>query len=212
MRRAILTVVSGALLTAPHVAKARNRPAVTWTVDRVADPITGITRCTVVALDRAGRTRFTRTGALYPVVEMHSELGLLVGVSSGGRVRLPTGDILWRVDDRPFRTLRAVDNPASESVDAEGSDPATIAIAEATRLAASFSATSTMASGDTAREILQEMLAGRSLVFRQQGGTAYGLVDSRVTEVAQITREGVVPYPIDESFRSGLRECGIDVE
>jgi hypothetical protein len=205
-----LPMAAAAALLTTVQADARRGPVETWTVNRVTDPITGMTRCTVAALDRVGRTRFTRTGAIYPVIEMNSELGLLVGVSSGGPIRVPTGDILWRIDDRPFRTLRAVDNPVSGHDGATGVDPASSAIVQANRLAASFSATSTMTSGATAREMLAEMLAGRQLIYRQNNAAAgYGLVDSRATEVGQITRDGIVPYMLDQTFRAGLVACGI---
>src|SRR5690606_38699484 len=83
-----------------------------WSVSRTSDPITGVSSCVVTAYDTAAGLKYSRFGFLYPVVENNSKLGLLVGVSSGGKMRLPTGDILWRVDDNPHRTLRAADNPA----------------------------------------------------------------------------------------------------
>jgi len=75
----------------------------------------GSETCVVAAYDRGAGLRFSRTGYLYPIVEMHPVHGLLVGVSSGGRFRLPTGDIVWRVDGRPYRELKAANNPASPS-------------------------------------------------------------------------------------------------
>lgn len=40
-----------------------------------------------------GRSTKKATGALHPVIESSSPYGLLVGVSSGGRFRLPTGGL-----------------------------------------------------------------------------------------------------------------------
>jgi hypothetical protein len=205
---AAAVILSG---VAASTAEARRRPAATWSVSRSSDPITGVTRCTVAALDRAGRIRFTRIGAIYPVVEMNSRFGLLVGVSSGGQVRLPTGDILWRVDDRPFRTLRAQDNPIAEA-STGSADPANGALAQAYRLSAAMTATSTMASAGLAREMLEELLIGRELIYRQSTAAAdVGLANPNSSAVGQITREGLVPYKLDDSFREGLRTCGVQV-
>ena len=44
---------------------------------------------------------YTRVGALYPFVDQKGAHGLLVGVASGGRIRVPSGDILWRIDEQP---------------------------------------------------------------------------------------------------------------
>jgi hypothetical protein len=116
--------------------------------------------------------KFTRVGYLYPVVERNSKLGLLVGVRSGGRVPIPIGDVLWRVDDRPFRELKAADNPRGAAPVAAyrtGNEAADKAMADALAMASGLSSTATVASGDRAREMLAEMLAGQSLIFRQAG-------------------------------------------
>lgn len=155
---------------------------------------------------------FSRTGALYPFVENSSTHGLLVGVSSGGRMRLPTGDIVWRVDDRPFRTLAAADNPPGMNKPSlPQQDAATAQLVEQQlRLIAAFTATSTVAGGDTARAILDEMLAGGGLVFRAAAATtSYGLPTGAEQSVGRVTKDGLRPYPLDDSFRAGLAACGI---
>ena len=212
-------IVAAALISgaAASPAEAGRRVASTWSANRTTDPITGVTRCTVAAFDRVGGTRFTRTGAIYPVVEMNSQLGLLVGVSSGGRIRVPTGDIVWRIDDLPFRTLRAEDNPVAAQAESEQSNASVAAMqsgmAQINRLTAAMTATSTMASGQLAREMVSEMLNGRQLIYRRATtGAAFGLTDPNTTAVGQITREGLVPYPLDASFREGLQACGISAE
>lgn len=191
-----------------------------WQVSRVSDPVTGRTSCVVAAFDRAVGMRFTRTGYLYPMVENHPIHGLLVGVSSGGQFRLPTGDILWRVDDRPFRDLKAADNPPTQSAPIaipnlpSGNDAASKAmrdtIEQALRMSSGLAATSTMASGSKAREMLDEMLAGTSLIFRASASVPdYGLPSSNTYRVGQYTSKGLRPFPLDASFRAGLTACGI---
>lgn len=122
-------------------------------------------------------------------------------MSSGGRFRLPTGDILWRVDDNPFRELKAVDNPApagAMTASATGTDAASKAMEDmmalTSRLTAAATATSTLASGDRAREMLAEMLTGHSLLYRAAAAApAYGLPGSGAYRVGQITAKGQRP-------------------
>ncbi len=231
-----------AIAAMAHTATARSKGA--WSVVQTQDPITGRSTCAVSALDRIGGMRFSRVGMLYAVVETIPDAGLLVGVSSGGKVRLPVGDIVWRVDDRPYRTLRAIDNPAASGntgaapappVAVSGSDrgpaqegdsktpasPSNGAVAaysnvlEATmrqqsEMVTALTATATMASGEQAKAMLDEMLAGTSLLFRQQAATPlYGLPSANTYAVGQETLKGRKPIPIDQSFRNGLITCGI---
>lgn len=189
--------------------QAKKAPPATWQVMRNLDPVTGAASCAVVASDRAAGMSFTRTGMLYPVVEMNSELGLLVGVSSGGKFRVPTGDIVWRVDQLPFREIRAMDNPA-----AVNASPDPTGIVEMTaytmRFVASATATSTLAGGAKAREMLDEMLAGQGLLFRQKAATAqFGIPSAEVNSVGQITAKGLRPIPLDGTFRDALKACGV---
>lgn len=197
-------------------ADAKKRAAA-WQVVRAADPITRASTCAVVASDYVGKTRFTQIGALYPVVEMNSTYGLLVGVSSGGRFRLPTGDIIWSVDERPHRQIRAADNPSQHK--AVTTPPVPRATVEelteyAKRLTQQMTATSTMASGAKAREMLDEMLAGQSLLFRAEGsGPQTGLPDYSALVAGQRNEKGdLKPIPLDGSFREGLRVCGMEIE
>ena len=212
MRKPAITgVLAAAALLSPAVS-AKKAPKPVWQVSRTSDPITGATSCIVAVYDRSAGLSFSRTGALYPLVENSSTHGLLVGVSSGGRFRLPTGNIVWRVDDRPFRTLSAADNPAGMNVSAvpPGAAGMQQLVEQQMRLINAATATSTVASGETARAMLTEMLAGRGLVFRAAAATtSYGLPTGREREVGQATSDGVRPFPLDESFRAGLAACGI---
>lgn len=209
---AIATVITASVVTSGVSAKKAPKPA--WQVTRTSDPITGATSCVVAAYDRVAGTSFSRAGMLYPFVENSSVHGVLVGVSSGGRFRFPSGDIVWRVDDRPFRTLAAADNPAGVGVNASAmphNDTAmTKLVEQQMRLIVAATATSTAASGDTARAMLAEMVAGKGLVFRAAAATvSYGLPTGTEQQVGQITRDGLRPYPLDESFGAGLAACGI---
>jgi hypothetical protein len=152
---------------------------------------------------------FTRTGAIYPIVELNSKHGLLVGVSSGGRFRLPTGDILWRVDDLPYRELKAADNP-SDRESAIPADATALLTQQTMALAQSMTATSTVASGERAWAMLAELRQGHGLQFRQVGAaTGYGLRSEQAEATGIITKAGLRPWPIDASFQAALSTCGI---
>ena len=215
-----ITVIVLLALTAVAPAAAKGRAPQAWQATRTTDPVTGATRCVVTALDYFGRSRYSRTGFLYPVIEQHPDHGLLVGVSSGGRFRLPTGTILWRVDDRPFRELRAEDGPVT--VDTAVTVPAGTpqnsiaakamadAMALTNRMIMSTTATSTFAQGDRAKEMLAELLAGHGLLFRAKAAAPEtGLPGPGMYRVGQITKEGLRPVPLDESLRTSLKECGM---
>ena len=204
--RLIIAAVSVAIVATPVVAKER----AVWAASRSVDPITGKTSCVVAAYDGGKGLWFTRVGALYPIVEMNSDYGLVVGVSSGGGYRMPTGDILWRVDGLPFREIRAADNPGTRMAGVNPADTVTQVTQQSLALARSLTATSTVASGDPAWAMLEELRHGKGLQFRQAAAVgAYGLPQQRVAETGQITSKGLRPFALDASFQSALQTCGI---
>lgn len=219
--RTQLTLIAAATLAVFTPAAAKEKAPRTWIATRTTDPVTGVSRCVVSASDYAGKTRYTRTGFLYPVIENHPEHGLLIGVSSGGRFRLPTGTILWRVDDHPFRELRPEEGPVTPAAALpppsmpEGTNAATAkavneAMAMATRMAAGMSATSTFATGATARAMLAELREGHGLLYRAKAAAVdTGLPDSGAYRVGQVTQDGLKPIPVDESLVNSLAECAI---
>jgi hypothetical protein len=214
MRKTVLTAAIALAATALTGADARKTPKAAWQVTRSRDPITGASSCIVAAYDRASGISYSRTGALYPFVENSSVHGVLVGVSSGGRIRVPTGDIVWRVDDRPFRTLLAVDNPAAAapSTAAPNAPAMQQLVEQQMRLVVAATATSTVAGGETAGSMLAEMLEGHGLIYRAAAATAsYGLPTGREQQVGRITKDGLRAIPLDDSFRAGLASCGISV-
>jgi len=189
-------------------------PAPPWSSTVTTDPITGTRRCVVAAYDRVAGASYSRTGYLYPVIEFNSEFGLLVGVSSGGPIRFPVGDIVWRVDDRPYRELRAFNNPTQGSPPSgeTAADMTSARIAEtikyAQKLAATAGATATVASGEEAAAMLDEMLAGSTLVYRANRPNAqFGLPTGHEQRVGQWTSEGLRPIPLDATLRQSVEQC-----
>ena len=220
-RYSLAAAITATLLIAAP-ATAKDRVPRTWQATRTTDPVTGVSRCVVSALDYVGKTRYSRTGFLYPVIEKHPQHGLLVGVSSGGRFRLPTGTILWRVDEQPFREVRPEDGPMTADMSSAlpsgvmGQDPVAAkamadAMAMSGRMIMSATATSSFAMGDTARAMLAELRSGHGLLFRAKAAVAdTGLPDSGMYRVGQITKDGLKPVPLDASLHTALAECGME--
>lgn len=209
-----LLILATAMITPVTAADAKKKPHDIWEVSRSSDPITGATACIVAPLDRAAGMSFTRSGTLYPFVENSSTHGVLVGVSSGGRWRVPTGTIIWRVDDRPFRTISPGDGPVTPlAMPAGATTPMQTLVEQQQRIIAAATSTSTAAAGDTARQMLRELLAGRSLLFRQADATqGFGIPNGDAQSVGMMTKDGVVPIPLDESFRAGLTACSVAID
>ncbi|MBP6012140.1 MAG: hypothetical protein KBA31_07925 [Alphaproteobacteria bacterium] len=225
-RNIVISILAASLTSGCAMTPGEPLPlADAWTASKTTDPITSVSRCVVAVPDSVNvGTIFysTRIGRLYPFVESNSQLGLLVGVGSGGQFRMPVGDVVWRVDDKPFRTLRVMDNPGSANVavamparTGPASNPTEKAMREATdlglKMAQSITSSATVASGAKAKEMLAEMLEGKGLIFRSAAAApAYGLPSSTPYSVGQYTTtEGQRPIPIDESFRQSLAACGI---
>ena len=190
-----------------------------WTVTESVDPITSVSRCIVAPPDRACGTAYTRTGYLYPFVENNSELGLLVGVSSGGPIRVPPGDIVWRVDDKPHRTLDAVNTPtlgtASPPVDtSEMTDVVRqsfeTAMAASSGMISSIQNGTTAVDGENAQEMLAEMRAGSQLLYRSAAASqSMGLANPSTIAVGRYRDGEQEPFPLDASFESALQRCGL---
>lgn len=220
-RHSLAAAIAATLLIAIP-AFAKDKVPRTWQATRTTDPVTGVSRCVVSALDYVGKTRYTRTGFLYPVIEKHPRHGLLVGVSSGGRFRLPTGTILWRVDEQPFREVRPEDGPMTADMssaipagltgqDSVAAKAMADAMAVSGRMIMSATATSSFAMGDTARAMLAELRTGHGLLFRAKAAAAdTGLPDSGMYRVGQITKDGLKPVPLDASLQAALVECAIE--
>lgn len=205
------------LVAALHLTGCSTSSYETWSPTSTTDPITGVSRCVVAAYDRVGSFEFSQVNVLYPIVERNSKFGVLVGVSSGGGFRVPVGDVVWRIDQRPYRKLRQMDNPTTEPTSVNipsGPTPAEKAVNDylvfSQKFAQTITATSTVASGEQAKEMIAEMRAGRQLIYRVDVSAAsYGLPDNKPFEVGQYRDGKLTPIPLDESFHRALAACGI---
>lgn len=191
----------------------------TWVARSTDDPITGQARCTVLAPDRFRGRSFTRSLSLYPFVETASDRDLMVGVSSGGPVRVPPGDIQWRVDQNDHRTFHQAQTPVigdpSQWFDASTLPEDARAAYEASQQSAAGMLSSiqngiTAVDGDAAQRALAEMMAGSSLIFRSStSAPAAGVPSDQTHLVGQYRNGRLEPIPLDASFHAALAECGI---
>lgn len=168
-----------------------------WVAQKAQDPVTGVSRCVVVSPDAFGSFNYTRIFAFYPIVENHPKHGLLVGVSTGGTVGVPAGDIIWRVDNNKPVRLSAASNPSSGQSYFGVDIGATLAPA-------------TVASGAKARRMLAEMKSGTNLLFRQDApGQEIGIVRSSTYRAGEIDKGLPRPIPLDASFHAALEDCNL---
>lgn len=213
----LLTIVTLTLL----VGCSSGPPPKAWIVRANTDQVTGVQSCAVVAPDYSqsigGDTWYTTSiGSLYPFVEKRSDVGLIVGVVSGGRAKIPPGDIVWRVDQNPPRYL-SVNNTPSFGPQPQESDFSNLTAEQRSAIEASQAMISglmssiqqgvTAVSGEEAQEMLQEMKSGTALLFRAAAAPASG---GSVALAGQWREDGTLrPIPLGSDFAVALSECGV---
>lgn len=136
-----------------------------------------------------GGRAYTQSGRLYPFVGEYDGK-LVVGVRSGGTHRFPVGNVQLRIDDNPVWEISTTETPTdlySRSSAATGSPMGGMMQAALSPF--------TVATGDKAKEILKQMLAGRVLKYRTMGYYSQPGVSGQ--------------FNLDPSFRDSLLEAGI---
>ena len=168
-----------------------------WVARNQTDAVTGTNRCVVVKPDAFGGLDYTRAFHLYPVVEKHPKHGVLVGVSTGGNYPVPSGDILWRVDENKPILIKSAETPSNQKnyygVNISG-----------------ILSGSTLASGKKAQRMLEQLKQGKTLVFRQHvAGNDIGLPRANTGLAGEYVNGKLQPILLGETFRSALARCGI---
>ncbi|MEL1220074.1 hypothetical protein TVA88_13295 [Aeromonas hydrophila] len=190
-------------------ACASHAPKQTWIVVTDTDQFTDKTTCTVTTgTFYAGDIVYTLDGNYYPYIQK-DDSNIIIGVKSGGKIKIPVGNIQLRVDANPVWTITTDETMLLESsagvyaqppVYAENlSDEQKKAFAE-TYKAAMNSTTKIMSpftstTGDKAKTILAEMLRGQKLIYRTVG----------LNQAASSTGEVL----LDNSLKASLSQCGI---
>lgn len=183
-------------------------PSVRWFTKRGVDEFTDIRSCMVTAASRyTARFATSYSGNYYPFVEIRAG-SLRVGVRSGGRVKIPVGDVQIRIDDHKTWMIASSETPLDYLPQATRKDIARRVKemgGDADKAKASYEAVMatmvksmspfTAATGEKARKILRQMVNGHQIKYRTVGLNA---PESTKGE-----------YYLDGSFRTALQKCGI---
>lgn len=125
----------------------------------------------------------------YPFLEMVNK-ELRLGVRSDVLVEQPVGDVQVRIDDRKIWTIASSETPLDYAQ--KGDRNVAMDIAKRAKLPYS------VATGEKARAILQEMVAGSLLWYRVLG------LNQKITSAGW--------FPLDKSFRQALAGCEIKLK
>lgn len=192
-------------------ACASNSPKQNWVVLNNTDQFTDKTTCTVTTGSfYSGDSVYTMSNHYYPYIQKDGTT-ILVGVQSGGKFKIPVGNIQLRIDSNPAWMITSAETPLLSSNTAANTLPPSYpdnmsdeqkkafettyknAMNTATKAMSPFTATT----GDKAHKILTEMLNGHKLIYRTVG----------LNQDASSTGEVL----IDNSFKTALDQCGISL-
>lgn len=126
------------------------------------------------------------------VIEKRQD-GLRVGLASSGRYNLPVGTVRMRIDDNEAWTITPDETPIDSgseqyagmrrSLEADGTPQgaaASSAIGETSRAVQQMVSPYTVATGDKARAILEQMRTGRRLIYQTVGINAAASSTGRI--------------------------------
>lgn len=203
-----IAAVSTVLLSA-GCAVNQPAPSVRWIAQHSTDEFTDEATCRVTVGSRyTARNVYTYTGSLYPFVES-KEGELRVGVMSGGRVKIPVGEVQLRIDQNPAWNIAVHETPADlvPSQDFPGPYQAQLSDEQREMVASTYRATMehtaqamspyTATTGEKAEAILRQMLDGDKLIYRAVGLNQPG--------------SGTGEYDLDASLNAALARCGISL-
>jgi hypothetical protein len=194
-------------------------PKVEWIASSEFDPFTDKTACTVTTGSLYTQSSvYTYANHLYPFIEVVNG-ELRVGLKSGGKYKVPVGDVQLRIDKNKAWAISMSETPvnvkpnphASAQVDvmteyAKSLPPEQQALVVNSYKAA-MSSTGKMLSpytattGDKAKAIVQEMLEGNTLIYRTLG------FSQALTYGGSSTGE----FLLDDSLEAALNKCQIKI-
>jgi hypothetical protein len=209
-----LTLVSVFLLTS-----CATKPKVEWIASTDFDPFTDQTACSVTTGSLYTQSSvYTYTNHLYPFIEVvHGELR--VGLKSGGKYKVPVGDIQLRIDKNKAWDISTNETPVETSVSAKD-NPQVDVISEYTKnlpaeqrelvinsYKVAMNSTGKMfspytaATGDKAKAILKEMLKGNTLIYRTIG----------FSQVPNYGGGTTGEFMLNKSLQVALNKCQIKI-
>ncbi|EHK1074262.1 TPA: hypothetical protein NKV10_002248 [Vibrio parahaemolyticus] len=196
------------LLLPVFLSACATSPSVHWVADSSVDEFTDESRCKVtVGSVYTGNSVYSEVGKLYPFVEQ-VDGELRVGVMSGGKYQVPVGTVQLRIDSNKAWTITNAETPVDKSIDFSAmnsyyenlpEDQQQIvksAIETSKQTTNQMLQPYTATTGDKARSILNEMLQGKTIIYRSEGVTNSGTTGK---------------YELDESLKAALKQCKISV-
>lgn len=202
-----------ALLLSIVVGGCASTTAPKWIASTEFDRFTDKTTCTVTTGSLYTQTSvFTYTNHLYPFIEVVND-ELRVGLQSGGKYKVPVGDIQLRIDKNKAWEVSMSETPVSVKPNAQadvmteyakGLPPEQQALIVNSYKAVMDSTGKmlspfTTATGEKAKAIVNEMLKGNTLIYRTLG---FG-------QLASYGGGTTGEFILDATLKSALDECKI---
>lgn len=187
-----------------------NQPEVKWISVKNTDEFTDVSSCRVtVGSLYINKNVYTEVGKYYPFIEQVNGQ-LRVGLQSGGQYKIPVGNAQLRIDSNKTWDISTSETPLDLAPTLANFKPAyldNLSDDQKAMVAASYESAMevsaqamspfTATTGEKAKKIVKEMLAGKSLKYRTVG----------LNQAASST--GV--YDLDMSLQNALTDCGIEL-
>lgn len=212
MKKALISIL---IISTIGCANQSTPPKISWISSIHTDEFSDKTTCiaTVGSIYTSTNT-YTETGKLYPFIEILNE-EIIVGVKSGGKVNMPVGDIQLRVDNNKAWDVSTSETPANSDNNPgymkgvmlpnayiqnlpedqkkliESAYKTTMQ--QTTKLMSPYTA----ATGNKAKSIINEMLNGKTLIYRTKGFMG--------------TPSSTGQYTLDASLAKAMLKCGIKI-
>ncbi|WP_281546256.1 hypothetical protein [Grimontia sp. SpTr1] len=203
-------VVLTAIAALVGCASNSNQPEVKWISVKNTDEFTDVSSCKVtVGSLYTNKNVYTEVGKYYPFIEqVNGELR--VGLQSGGQYKIPVGNAQFRIDSNKTWDILISETPLDlaptlanlkpaylESLSDDQKAMVAASYESAMEVSAQTMSPFTATTGEKAKNIIREMLAGKSLKYRTIG----------LNQAASST--GV--YDLDMSLQNALADCGIEL-
>lgn len=184
-------------------------PKVHWFVQENIDEFTDVKTCRVtVGTHYTHSTIYIQSNTLYPFIELKNG-DLRVGVLSGGKIKVPVGNVQLRIDDNKAWTITITETPLDyispettqylkspneKTLNTEQSETTKKAVEAAVYQVHAAISPYTATTGEKAKQILDEMLKGKILKYRSISGNTQGTTGK---------------YNLGSSLHTALKQCGI---
>lgn len=201
-----LAILSGCVSTGDVQVASPKATLPKWEVTQSLDQFTDVNTKMVTFGDfSSSKAVFTSSLNYYPFVGMIGD-DLVVGLRSGGKFPIPTGTVQIRIDENEAWTIEPSETPlvlapAQSTMPALTMDSQKDAALAATQKQMvesiqKMSSPFTVATGDKAKLIVKQMMAGKKILFRSVGVNQAGSSTGRAE--------------IDQSFIDGIRLIGAE--